>query len=226
MGFSPAQRAAAARAGGWPIALIPPAVAVSMAENTSGDPAALGDTKLVDAEYGPSVGLWQIRSLNAQRGTGGERDEIANRDPVVNARHAYQIYKKQGWSAWTMHSNGTFKQYLAAGLQAVALIPTTVVPGVGAAASLAQEGGSVVDGIASGVDAARTAVGLGLAGAKWITQRRNMMRIAYGVIGAGLLVGAAVRFGSPAISKAASGVAAVAGPGKIISAASSVAKKG
>jgi hypothetical protein len=62
-------------------------------------------------------------------------------------------------------------------------------------------GGSVVDGISSGVDAAKTSIGLAAAGAKWITNRHNIMRVVYGIAGVGLVVAAAAQLGAPAASK-------------------------
>ena len=66
------------------------AIAVVLAES-GGNSAARGDTSLETSVWGPSIGLFQIRSLWAQRGTGGQRDEVANLDPATNARHAHQI---------------------------------------------------------------------------------------------------------------------------------------
>src|SRR4051794_12948412 len=66
------------------------AVAVALAES-GGRPDAKGDVGLQSPKWGPSIGLWQIRSLNAEKGTGGQRDEQANLDPATNARHAFDV---------------------------------------------------------------------------------------------------------------------------------------
>ncbi|HEY3506132.1 MAG TPA: D-alanyl-D-alanine carboxypeptidase family protein [Actinocatenispora sp.] len=87
------------------------AVAVALAES-GGDPTRLGDTGLTNGTWGPSVGLWQIRSLNADRGSGGQRDERANRQPATNAKHAYQIAHSSGWRAWTTYQTGAYRPYL------------------------------------------------------------------------------------------------------------------
>lgn len=80
------------------------AASVSHAENSTGNPGALGDVALANAKWGPSVGLWQIRSLHADKGTGRTRDEIANRNPQTNARHAYVISKGgTDWSPWSVY---------------------------------------------------------------------------------------------------------------------------
>lgn len=60
---------------------------------------AKGDTTITTQKWGPSVGLWQIRSLNADYGTGRHRDERANTDPVHNARAMVSI--SGGGDTWT-----------------------------------------------------------------------------------------------------------------------------
>ncbi|MBB5867361.1 hypothetical protein F4553_000740 [Allocatelliglobosispora scoriae] len=88
------------------------AVAVALAES-GGRTDRPGDTGITNGTWGPSIGLWQIRSLHAQRGTGGQRDQLANADPAVNARHAYQIsHHGQSWSPWSAFTNGSYRQYL------------------------------------------------------------------------------------------------------------------
>ena len=62
------------------------ATAIALRES-GGDSAARGDVALQTSTWGASIGLFQIRSLNAQKGTGGQRDELANLDPATNARH-------------------------------------------------------------------------------------------------------------------------------------------
>lgn len=82
------------------------AVAVAIGES-GGDTAARGDTTIQTGKWGPSIGLWQIRSLNSQRGTGGTRDEEANLDPFVNARHAFEISNGgQNWQPWSVFTSG------------------------------------------------------------------------------------------------------------------------
>ncbi len=47
--------------------------AIAQAES-SRNPGAVGDVALQNSKWGPSVGLFQIRTLNSQTGTGGDRD--------------------------------------------------------------------------------------------------------------------------------------------------------
>jgi hypothetical protein len=105
------------------------AVAVALAES-AGHSRARGDVALEDRTWGPSVGLWQIRSLNAQRGTGGERDELANLHARTNARHAYQIYREAGrtFRPWTVYQNGMYRRFLPRAGAAVAALRSGAAP--------------------------------------------------------------------------------------------------
>ena len=89
------------------------AVAVALAES-GGDPRVHGDVGIQDRTWGPSVGLWQIRSLHADRGTGRARDELANAKPAVNARHARAVWRERGGSfaPWAAFTNGSYRQHL------------------------------------------------------------------------------------------------------------------
>jgi hypothetical protein len=88
-------------------------VAVVLAES-SGNTAAKGDMDRINKTWGPSIGLFQIRSLNAERGTGKTRDEQANYDPATNARHAHRVFLDAGsrWTPWSTFKNGSHRRYL------------------------------------------------------------------------------------------------------------------
>ena len=101
----------ARRAGCWHGDQLVTAVAVALAES-GGRTGARGDVRIQTGTWGPSVGLWQIRSLRAERGTGGVRDERANRDPAKNAAHACSLWRGQGWRPWSTWRNGTHRTYL------------------------------------------------------------------------------------------------------------------
>ena len=70
--LSPAAIYTLARNAGLSAAAATTATAVALAES-GGRTDAVGDVGLEDATWGPSVGLWQIRSLKAQSGTGQPR---------------------------------------------------------------------------------------------------------------------------------------------------------
>jgi len=88
------------------------AIAVSLAES-GGNASAMGDIGLQDATWGPSVGLFQVRSINKQRGTGGVRDQYVNSDPATNAMAAYKISGGgSNFGAWTTYTKGMYKQFI------------------------------------------------------------------------------------------------------------------
>lgn len=101
------------------------ATAIAMAESNL-NPDAEGDTTLEDAEWGPSLGLWQIRSLKAESGTGGVRDASQLTDPAHNADSAKAI--SDGWvnfTPWSTYTSGAYRPHLEAVTAAVAVQVTT-----------------------------------------------------------------------------------------------------
>lgn len=96
------------------------ATAVSWAENDTHDPGRLGDLGLQDATWGPSVGLWQIRSLKAQQGTGGTRDASRLTDPQFNARSMFaESNGGRNWRPWSTYNDGKYLEHIAAVRKAV-----------------------------------------------------------------------------------------------------------
>lgn len=73
---------------------------------------AVGDQELANDKWGYSYGGFQIRSLRAQKGTGGIRDEEALIRPRFNCRSAIVIKRDTGWSAWSTYNSGMYKAYL------------------------------------------------------------------------------------------------------------------
>jgi LysM repeat protein len=88
------------------------AIAIVLAESR-GRTDAVGDTTITTDVFGPSIGLFQIRSVKAQKGTGGVRDELANFDPATNARHAHRIFLDAGgFTPWSTFTSGSFRAFL------------------------------------------------------------------------------------------------------------------
>ncbi len=88
------------------------ATAIALAES-GGRTDAVGDTSLMNATWGPSVGLWQIRSLKADRGTGRARDETRLADPAFNARAMVEISGGgANWRPWSVYTSGTYRTQL------------------------------------------------------------------------------------------------------------------
>lgn len=89
-------------------------VATAIARGESGlDADAMGDTTLTDATWGPSVGLWQVRSVKADRGTGKPRDADQLTDPVFNARSMHSISGGgRNFGPWSVFTSGAYAQYV------------------------------------------------------------------------------------------------------------------
>jgi hypothetical protein len=66
--------------------------------------------------WGPSVGLFQVRTLHNPQDYGAEsvvRDISGLRDPAFQARAAYVISKGgTDWSPWSVYRSGAYRQYL------------------------------------------------------------------------------------------------------------------
>jgi murein DD-endopeptidase MepM/ murein hydrolase activator NlpD len=86
--------------------------AVARAESSL-NTEARGDVGLQTEKWGPSVGLWQIRTLKAERGKGTDRDELALADPGRQARAAYNISGGgNNWRPWSVFTSGAFRRFL------------------------------------------------------------------------------------------------------------------
>jgi hypothetical protein len=101
-------------AAGFPPELALTMTAVAGAESGYDD-AAIGDVALQDATWGPSYGLWQIRTLKRDTGRGGPRDITAlTGDPAAQARAAWQISRHGAdLSPWTVYTSGRYRDFLA-----------------------------------------------------------------------------------------------------------------
>ncbi|MEM9514384.1 MAG: NlpC/P60 family protein, partial [Actinomycetota bacterium] len=82
-------------------------MAVAIAKGESAwKPSILGDESLADHKWGPSVGLFQIRSLRAETGTGNPRDVEQLADPRFNARAAWEISSGgTNFQPWSVYNN-------------------------------------------------------------------------------------------------------------------------
>lgn len=117
------------------------AVAVALAES-HGDPSQVGDVGLQTGTWGPSVGLWQIRSLNPGHGTAAEqaqRNQTANLDPATNAANAYQISSQgNNFNPWSTYTSGAYRQFLNRASTAAGQVSsgtTNTTPSTGSSAS-------------------------------------------------------------------------------------------
>jgi len=77
------------------------------------NPNAVGDVNLETTKWGPSYGIWQIRTLRAETGKGTARDINQLRTGIdAQAAAALTIKRGQGAKAWTTYSSGAYAGYL------------------------------------------------------------------------------------------------------------------
>jgi hypothetical protein len=91
------------------------AVMVAIGLGESGlRPDAVGDKSLVDGTWGPSVGLFQVRTLKAETGTGGTRDiKKLQSDPAAQARAAFAISDGgRKFTPWSVFTSGAYLKHL------------------------------------------------------------------------------------------------------------------
>lgn len=141
-------------------------IAVAIGGPESGwNPTAVGDEDLEDSTWGPSVGIWQIRSLRDQTNTGQARDVTRLKDPAFNARAMYEISGGgSNWRPWTGYTSGAYRQYLDAGETAArwAIANMSTDAGLtGVMGNLASVVGSAGDIPGKVADAAVSMSGLG-----------------------------------------------------------------
>lgn len=184
---TPAELYAAARGAGLSSARAVLAVAIALGES-SGDDTAVGDTSLENNTWGPSVGVWQVRTLKAQTGTGGDRDAAALQGNL--ARQALAMAHISGTGAnftpWTVYTSGKYQQFLSQA-QASAVGGATTLPG---SATVSDPATGTLDAVASGVvtSARNVAVKVAVAG------------LGLALVGAGVYAAVAPRLKSAAQS--------------------------
>jgi hypothetical protein len=163
--------------------------AISLAES-GGNPTARGDLGLQTATWGPSYGLFQVRTLKAETGKGTDRDinALATSD-LRQAQAAYAISGKGiTFGPWSTYTSGSYRKFLAQ------------------AEAAAKGGGTVLDG-GTGTGVATSG---GVAG--WMTGVTSKMRDltiegVFVILGVGLVgVGIARSVGVGAKLKKAVGV--------------------
>lgn len=100
---------------GWPDAQLDLGQAIAQAESQM-YADAVGDVNLASEKWGPSIGLFQIRSLRSPQSFGGNdawRYAWPLRQPFYNCQAALAITKGgTDFSAWSVFTSGSYKQYL------------------------------------------------------------------------------------------------------------------
>jgi len=88
----------------------------------------IGDTGIQTSTWGPSLGVWQIRSfkpaaLAHAAGADRYRDPSRLRDPAFNAAAAFAVSNKgRNWAPWATYTSGDYKPYLPDARAAAALV--------------------------------------------------------------------------------------------------------
>ncbi len=86
--------------------------AITICES-GGRPGAVGDVHLQSEKWNASIGLAQIRSLNAEAGTGSTRDGEQLHDPAFNAASAFAISSGgSNFQPWTCFTNGMWEGHV------------------------------------------------------------------------------------------------------------------
>lgn len=95
----------------WPPSQRPTAFAVILGES-GGRPCAVGDVRLQTSTWGPSVCLFQLRSIKGVT-DGGVRDRAANlRSVDTCVRNAHALWAGEGWRPWSAYTNGSYRRHL------------------------------------------------------------------------------------------------------------------
>jgi hypothetical protein len=115
--------------------------AIAQAESAR-DTQAVGDVALQDGKWGPSVGLFQIRTLRAETGTGGDRDiERLLADPRQQVKAAFEISNGgTNFKPWSTFNHGSHRKFLDEPLQAGVPVPAFAGGGGGGTTALATGG--------------------------------------------------------------------------------------
>ena len=93
--------------------------AIAQAESAR-NPGAVGDVALQNGTWGPSVGLFQIRTLKAETGTGSDRDiQRLMNNPAEQVKAAMNISGGgSNYRPWSTYTNGAYRKFLDEPLQA------------------------------------------------------------------------------------------------------------
>ena len=105
--------------------------AIAQAESAR-NPGAIGDVALENRTWGPSVGLFQVRTLKAETGTGSDRDiqRLLN-NPAEQVKAALKISNDgANLRPWSTYTSGAYLKFLDEPLQAGVSVPSTF-PGAG-----------------------------------------------------------------------------------------------
>jgi lysozyme-like protein len=183
------------------------AIAIAMAES-GGNPRA-HNTRPPDNSYG----LWQINmygNLGPQRRAQfGIASDDALFDPMTNAKAMMAISGGgKNWKPWSTYKGARYYIFLPNA--------TAIAPGVITARGGQAIAGEAKERVDSVTDAAQAGVGQFLKAGHWLADRNNWFRIAKGVVGANLIIGAIIMMAVPGGLRTAMKVVPVGKAGKIL----------
>jgi len=112
--------------------------AIAQAESAR-NPGAIGDVRLENHTWGPSVGLFQIRTLKSETGTGSDRDiEHLTNNPEAQVKAALHISNDgQNFHPWSTFTSGSYRKFLDEPLHAGAALNLADAGGAGTGAGAA-----------------------------------------------------------------------------------------
>lgn len=104
--------------------------AIALAES-SGNDTALGDVGLENTTWGPSYGLFQVRTLKSDTGKGTDRDvSWLSQSDANQAKAAFDIsHGGADFSPWTTYTSGAYQKYLGQAQAAAGSTVTTAGSG-------------------------------------------------------------------------------------------------
>lgn len=180
------------------------AIAIAKLES-SFNTEAVGDTGLQTDVWGPSIGLWQIRSLKAESGKGTVRDATRLKDPTFNAQSMASISKNgSDFGPWTTGIRAQLYRPLYTDI-ALGLVGTGGK--VSDLSEIAKDGvNTVTDAASSTAQAAKDISTAVRAVYNWVSNRENWNRIMKVVSGAALLIGGVYLFTRPMVERTVNSV--------------------
>lgn len=130
----------------------------------------LGDVGLENSEWGPSVGLFQIRTLKSQTGTGTDRDiQWLMASDANQAKAAYDIsHHGTDFSPWTVYTSGKWQSFLGQAQSAAHSTPSTAAALLAGGTGSSSTGGfgDVLGGLRGiAIEGLAVVLGLGLVAA-------------------------------------------------------------
>lgn len=178
---------------GWPPQQAITMTAIAGAESGWRDDA-MGDVNLQNATWGPSFGLFQIRTLKRETGRGTVRDLTAlSGDLAFQAKAAWEISRHgTDFSPWTVYKTGRYRDFLGQARAGAQLPPgATPAPGAGAGVDPGLfptwgPGWLPWNWPSEAGNAGAAVVGQALGGARTIALETAAGLLGFGLVGAGL----------------------------------------